>query len=324
MYSTTHVAFWGFGLILIFLSAVVVGAWHSSVIELPSTKAVGKMAHPVVALTARDVNRVVTARGTVDYEPEQKARLSARASGTIWRVYKEIGDTVHKGDVLALIDAEKVGKAKADFLLDYTQFELRDKTLARMRSLAANLAGKDVQIAEADQREARVRLFNDRQALLNFGLSIHLADIADLSDIDRIRFMRVLGLPDDLRQTPDAETLTANLLPLIAPFDGRVVERNATMGEIVQTSQPQALFVVADLRRLQIKLDVSPVDIARVRIGQSVTFRPDVSGSEISGVVSHISPEVDAKTRHIRVRAKANNPDELLRPNTFGTGSIVL
>jgi cobalt-zinc-cadmium efflux system membrane fusion protein len=293
-------------------------------IELPSTGAVDKVGLRVALARTRPLTHTVTAPGMVDYDPGLYARLTARASGAVWRVYKEIGDPIRKGEVLALIDAREVGKAKADFLTSLTQFQLRDQTLKSMRAAGSSVPAQSLRMAASAQREARIRLFNDRQALLNLGFSVRIADLADLSDDSRIRFVRLLGLPDEVRRGLDPDTLTANLLPLTAPFDGQVVERLAAAGEVVQTTQPKTLFVVADVSRLHIDLDVSPEDMAGVRVGQPVTFRPNDGGREAAGRVSHISPEVNAKTRRVQVHAEVPNKDGRLRPNTFGTGQIVV
>ena len=58
--------------------------------------------------------------------------------------------------------------------------------------------------------------------------------------------MRLLGLSESLRKQLDPETLTANLLPVTAPFDGQVVQRNAALGEVMQLTQPKPMYIVAD------------------------------------------------------------------------------
>src|SRR5262249_18908488 len=227
-------------------------------IEFPSADAVDKVGIQVAAVQVRALTHSVTAPGMVDYDPGRYARLTARAFGTVWSVYKEIGDSIRQGEVLALIDAAEVGKAKADFLTSLTQLQLRDETLKALQSAASSIPEQSLRTAEAAQREARVRLFNDRQALLNLGLPVREVDLANLSHVSGISYMRLLGLPDEVRQGLAPETLTATLLPLTAPFDGQVVERYAAAGEVVQMSQPKTLFVVGDVRVLHIDLDVNP------------------------------------------------------------------
>jgi cobalt-zinc-cadmium efflux system membrane fusion protein len=295
-------------------------------VEFPSAEAVRKVGLRVVPVEVRDLARHVTANGMVDYEPSRYVRLTARSAGTIWRVYKEIGDPIHKGEVLALLDSAEVGKAKADFLQSLAQVKLRTTTLERLRSIGREGAVPDRSLreAEASVQEGRIRVFNDQQALLNLGLPVRLRDVEDLPDDQLVRRLRLLGLPEDVAREFDPETLTANLLPLTAPWDGQVVERNTAVGDIVEKTSPKMLFILADVRELHADLDVAPEDMAEVRVGQPVTFRTDGSGIEVRARVSHLSPEVDEKTRRVRVHAELSNPDGRLRPNAFGTGRILV
>jgi cobalt-zinc-cadmium efflux system membrane fusion protein len=296
-------------------------------IEFASAETVQKAGIEVMPARVQDVARYVTAPAMVDYEPSRVARLTARATGTVWRVDKRIGERVRKGEVLALVEAAEVGRYKADFLQSLAQVKTRATTLQQMQG-----AGKEGAVAEQSLlgarsllREARIRLFNDQQALLNLGLPLRLRDVEDLPEDQLARHLRLLGLPEAVRRQLDPETVTANLLPLTAPFDGVVVQRNTAPGEVVQATSSRSMFVVADVSHLHIDLDVRPGDMAEVRPGQTVLFGRDARGPETArATVSHISPEVDEKTRRVQVHAEVANPDGRLRPNTFGTGRILV
>jgi cobalt-zinc-cadmium efflux system membrane fusion protein len=295
-------------------------------INFPSASAVEKIGIQVAPVQERAVTQSVTAPGMVDYEPGRYARLTARASGIVVRVEREIGDPVRKGDLLALLDAAEVGKAKADLLQGLAQVKLRSTTLQRMQKLFEQAALPESSLREAETAlsEARIRLVRDQQTLLNFGLPVRLSDLQKLPDDQLARKVRLLGLPDAVARDLDPETVSANLLPLTAPFDGQVVERNVATGEVVQLAQPKSLFVVGDVRRLHIDLDVNPEDMALVRVGQRVTFLPNDGGPEAVARVSHLSPEVNARTRRVQVHAEVPNEDRRLRPNTFGSGQIIV
>lgn len=131
-------------------------------IEFPSAAAVRKVGLRVVPAQVLDVTRTVTAPGMVDYDPALCAHLTARASGTVWRVDKEIGDSIHKGDGLALIEAAEVAKAKADFLQSFVQFELQDATLKSVKASAGVVPKQSIWTAWSGQFEnlerARLRL----------------------------------------------------------------------------------------------------------------------------------------------------------------------
>jgi cobalt-zinc-cadmium efflux system membrane fusion protein len=296
-------------------------------IELPSADAVRKLGLRLAPVQERSLTQYVTANGMVDYEPAAYARLTSRASGTIWRVFKEIGDPIQKGEVLALIEAAEVGRAKADFLQGLALFRQRSTVWKQLRPAERTGAVPDRTVIDAEfaLRQARIQLAGAHQALVNLGFPLRLKEVEKLSDEELPRYLRLLGLPPAFAKQLDSETLTANLLPLTAPFDGQVVERNAATGEVVDlNSRPQILFVVADLRQVHIDLDVNPEDIALVHVGQPVSFRPNDGTPEASARVSHLSPEVDAKTRRVRVHAQAANQDRSLRPNAFGTGRILV
>jgi cobalt-zinc-cadmium efflux system membrane fusion protein len=292
-------------------------------IEFPTAEAVRKAGIRVAPAQVQPMARYVTANGMLDYEPSCYAQLASRAPGTVWRVEKEIGDKVQKGEVLALVESSELGRAKADLVQNLAQVDVRTKTLQRLQSAGEVVSGGHLAEAAAALREARIRLFNDQQRLLNLGVILRLEDVAALPDDQLVRHLRLLGLPDAIRKQIDPETLTANLLPLTASFDCQVVNRRAAPGEVVDTAR--TLFVVADVRRLHIDLDVHLEDMAEVRQGQVVTFQPEANGvGAATAKISHISPEVDEKTRHVRVHAEVENPDGRLRPNTFGTGRILI
>ncbi len=296
-------------------------------IEFPSAAAVEKVGIKTVPVRVESLSHLVTAPGMVDYDHRSYARLTSRATGIIWRVYKHVGEPIHKGEVLALIDAAEVGQLKSDFLQDLAQAKYRAATAKRLEGLDEQGAVSEASLraAQTALREARIRLFKDQQALANLGLPVRLEEMEKLPEDQLARRLRLLGLPDAIVRDLDVETLTANLLPLTAPFDGQVVERNAAMGEVIQTTQPKTLFIVADVRDLHIDLDVNPEDMAAVRVGQKVLFRPnDGNAEKVSGQVSHISPEVNDKTRRVQVHAEVRNKDRRLRPNTYGTGEIAI
>jgi cobalt-zinc-cadmium efflux system membrane fusion protein len=298
-------------------------------IEFPSAEAVVRAGIRVETVQVRPLAQYVTATAMLDYEPSHLSRLSSRATGTMWRIDKVIGDPVRKDEIIAIIEAADVGKIKADLLQDLTQVRQRTSVLHRLQSLTERGAVSDRSLSDAEfaLREARIRLFNDQQALLNLGLPIRLEDLGKLSEEQLVRHLRLLGIPDSIRKELDTETLTANLLPLRAPFDGQIVERNVTPGEVVQTVQTlqtKSLFVVADVRFLHIEINVNPADMSLIKLDQEVTFRSESrEPREATGKVAHISPEVDPKTRRVYVHAEVEKSNGL-RPNAFGTAQILI
>jgi cobalt-zinc-cadmium efflux system membrane fusion protein len=284
------------------------------------------------------LEEVVTATGEVDYDQNRLAHLGSRVAGTVWSIEKQAGDRVSRGEVLALISSMEVGKIKADFLHDVVEYQLRSKLYERMQAAGGSVPERQVREAEAQMREAHIRLIADQQALLNLGLEVHLDEVQKMTDEQLAQHLRVVGLPPAVLRREKVATLTSNLVPITSPFDGEVVRRELVVGEQVDTRHPY--FTVADLRHVWVMLNVRLEDVPRVRLGQEVTFQTEGLKEEVPpGKVTWISAEVDDKTHTLAVRAAIELEEKTpsaaesagtsrgygrLRPHSFGNGRIVI
>jgi len=291
-------------------------------IQFVSAAAVDKAGIEVEPVWQAPMVEAVTANGEVGYDQTRLARLSTRQPGTMWRVEKQVGDRVQRGEVLALVEASEVGRAKAEFLQAFVQTGLKAKNLESMSAALGAVPGRTLREAEAAMSEARIRLATARQTLVNLGLPVDADILKDVPENQLTGRIQFLGLPDSLAKTLDAASTTGNLLPLKATFDGVVVSRAVVAGEVVDTSK--VLFVVADTRRLWLTLEVRLEDAKALALGQPVRFRPDASKVEVKGAITWISTEIDHRTRTLKVRATLANADGVLRANMFGTGRIIL
>lgn len=295
---------------------------HLRRIQFASKEAAAKAGVEVEPVWLAPIIESVSAHGEVTYDQTRVARLSARVSGTVWRVTKQVGDRVQQGEILALVDAAEVGKAKAEFLQTLVQVDLKKQMLTNFRAAEGAVPERTIQEAEAATQEAQIRLLTAQQALVNLGLPIQADDFTGLRSEEIVARVRFLGLPEAVAKPLDPKTTTANLLPLRAPLDGVVVSRAVVAGEVVDTAK--ALFVVADVRSMWLTLNVRQEDTQKLTLGQPVQFHVDGRAEEVRGTIDWISSAVDEKTRTVRVRADLANAEELLRSNTFGTGRIIL
>ncbi|MBI2823057.1 MAG: efflux RND transporter periplasmic adaptor subunit [Planctomycetia bacterium] len=300
-------------------------------VALRSAAAVQKAGVQVVRVARRPVDQEIVVNGVIAYDQSLVAHLSTRVPGTVWRIEKKLGQPFEKGDVLAIIEAVDVGRAKADFLQAVVMRQLKREIIQRLRSVEASIPQRQLLDAQAEARETEIRLVNAQQTLQNLGLPVRLEELAGVPDDQLARRIQFLGLPESIAATLDPATTTSSLVPLLAPFDGVVIGHEVSLGEVVSSSHPQ--FVVADTRQMWIKLDVRKEDAGRLALGQEVTFQADGVLRDITSTITWISTEADEKTRTVPVRAEVANPlvsdrgehDEqhrLLRANTFGTGRI--
>ena len=290
---------------------------HATKVQFASPASVAKAGVRLGKVVERPMAASILVNAEVDYDRTHFARVSSRVSGSASRIEKELGSAVRAGETLALIDAAEVGRAKAEFLQAFAAVESTTRALKRVQSSAdAGFRTEAERLAaESAAREAEIRLFNAKQALVNLGLSVPDGTPTEAS-------IARLGIAESLASTLSGE-LSANLIPLVARFDGVVVSRDLVAGDVVDPTK--ALFEIADTRRMWVTMDLPQAEAGRVALGQQVLFRPDDARDEgVGGTVTWISTSVDEMTRTVKVRADVENPGGTLRAHSFGRAEVVL
>ncbi|MFO0918963.1 MAG: efflux RND transporter periplasmic adaptor subunit [Planctomycetaceae bacterium] len=302
-------------------------------IEFESTEAIANAGIQTAPVQQRTMVEEIEVHGVIDYDRKLVARLSPRVSGTVWRVMKHLGDAVHAGDVVAIIEAVQIGDAKAEFLNALAVTESRTAQRQRLEGLRDVVPEKNYREAMLSEREARVRLRNAEQTLINMGIPIRQEDFLKLDDQQRADKLHFLGLPEDLQRELDPAKHTSNLVAMTAPFGGAVINRGFGLGEVVTPSD--TVFELADTSRMWVLMDIRKEDAVLVECGQRVEFHADGVEEIMVAKVDWISTEVDEITRTLHVRAQIDNPvvaeqdadgneQRKFRAHTFGTGQILV
>jgi cobalt-zinc-cadmium efflux system membrane fusion protein len=266
---------------------------ETGLIELPP-EAYASAGIQTARVEVRPFAAEIETTGQVGFNEDRIAHVSPRVAGRITSVRATLGQKVAAGQALAVIDSVELGKARADYLQAKAREELTRATFERESRLAADKISsqKEVLEARAAHLEAEAALRNAEETLHLFGLTPTQ--------------MGALG----------GNRPGASLLPISAPFAGTVVEKEASLGEMV--GPEQKLFTVADLRRVWIWIDVFEKDLRRVHLEDGVSVEPDAyPGESFQGKVSFVGAQVDSGTRTVRARIDIDNADGRLRPGMF-------
>ena len=290
-------------------------------VQFASLDSVNKAGIDVDVVGERPMIDAIEANGEIGYDPTTVARLSTRAPGAVWLVRKSVGDKVKAGEVLALVDAAEVGRAKTEYAQAVVQVRLKAQTYESVKSASGAVPERRIREAEAEVSDAKLRVVTAEQVLANLGMPVTegWGKLEAKQLADKLRFH---GLPADLAEEAAKKTTSANLFPVRASQAGTVVKADVVAGEVVDNSK--VLFVVADLGRMWLTMHLRQEDARLVKVGQKVRFGTDAAREEVAGTVAWVSPEVDEKTRTQAVRVNLDNPDGRLKANTFGTGRVVL
>jgi len=98
---------------------------------------------------------------------------------------------------------------------------------------------------------------------------------------------------------------------IVAPFDGVVTERNTDVGALINSgSSGRPLFVVSDLHRVRIYVQVPQAFTAGLRPGLKATFEmPQYPGQKFDATLITISNAMIQATRSMQVELQADNSD---------------
>jgi cobalt-zinc-cadmium efflux system membrane fusion protein len=221
------------------------------------------------------------------------ARLFPPLAGRIINLQAAIGDSVKAGAALATIDAPDFGQAIADAHKADADNTLKRQALARAKILfdGEALARRDLEAAEADAHAAGAEAERARLRLANL--------------------------------VPAGSRIDGQRLVLRAPLGGVVVDRQANPGTEVRPDAANPLFVISDLRRLWLNIDLPEKALAQSRPGAAVNFTLDAyPDSDFSARIERIGAAVDPVTRRIPVRAVVDNADGRLKPEMFARATL--
>ena len=231
--------------------------------------------------------------GEVQVNGDRMAHVAPRVGGVVREVRASLGDTVRKGQVLALLDSRELADAKASYMASAERLRMADATFNREERLWKGKVSSEQDYLDARQNrsEGRIELRTAEQKLL------------------------VLGLTEsEIRELPDSHEVALTAYRLLSPFDGTVIDRHITLGETVAAEDP--VFTVADLSTVWIDLSVYQRDIGAVRAGQSVRVETN-HGDEAELAIDFVQPLVGEATRTALARIIAPNTDGQWHPGCF-------
>lgn len=294
--------------------------YDKATLTAPSKEVLDLSELEFLTLEPQTLIQTISGTGYIEFDALRKGSISSNAPGVVFRILKNQGDKVLKGEIIALIDSPDIGKAKTDFMQSLVLKDNRKKSMERGQLAAAVIPERQIRELEMLFREIEIKLLADLQALINFGFTIDPADYKNLSDAEVFEKICEIGIPESIIKEYRG-SLSANLLPLKAPFDGQIITVIKGIGENVGPADAQC--VLADASKLVLIFNLPLDAVQLVKVGQNFQFKVElVEDQIITGVIDWVSPELDDKTHTVKVRASFANPEGKIRPNTFGKGVI--
>jgi len=222
----------------------------------------------------RTIIETITANGKI--QPEKEVKISPEVSGEIVELHVNEGDPVVRGQLLLRI--------KPDVYISQ-----RDRSLAAISSARARLAQAEAQFIQAELSYNRIKQLYDEQTVSKSEFEQAEASYrVSKSEVDAARYS-VISTEAALKEADENLTKTS----IYAPMTGDVSMLLVELGERVAGTGLMAgteLMRVADLSRMEARVEVNENDIVRVKRGDTAIIRVDAYlDHRFMGVVTEIA-----------------------------------
>lgn len=234
---------------------------------------------------AATMGNVIQLPGEVRFNEDLTAHIVPRTPGVAESVAADLGQSVKKGQVLAVISSPALADLRSASLAAQKRLGLAQTTYQREKKLWEDKisAEQDYLQAQTALREAEIEAQTARSKLAALGAG-------------------------------EAEG-ALNRYVLRAPFDGVIVEKHIAQGEAVK--EDANVFLLSDLSSVWVEVVVTPKDLELVRVGESVKITSAANDTSANGKVSYVGNLLGEQTRTAKARVVIANPNMAWRPGLF-------
>ncbi|MBS1588822.1 MAG: efflux RND transporter periplasmic adaptor subunit [Bacteroidetes bacterium] len=227
------------------------------------------------------VHNEIELTGSVSYNQDHLYRYQSLVSGIVRAVHFNIGDYVNQGDVLAEIQTTELSSQKADLRKAELELSLAQRQLVATKSLHIDGVASDKDLLEANSRVESL-----------------------FAEVNRIKeSVKIQG-----------GNIDKNIVVIRAPFSGYVVEKKITDGYQVNSGEDN-LFVLSDLKKVWVLLNVYPEQLNMVKAGQQVTIQSTAyKDRTFIGNIQKVLNVFDPEERVLKAIVEIDNQDLSLKP----------
>jgi membrane fusion protein, multidrug efflux system len=229
-------------------------------------------------------------------EAYNRAPIFARVSGYLKYWNADIGAKVKAGDVIAEIDApdldQQLLQARADLANQQASAKLSDVTLARRKTL---IVSNFVSMQEIDERTAD--LSNKNAAVKS-----------NQANVERLEAL-------------------ASYKKITVPFDGIVTARSTDVGALINAGQSSgpAMFIVSDIRKLRVYVNVPQSYVPSVPIGSKALISvPEYQTKTFAATVEASAQAVDVNSGTTQMQLALDNSAGELMPGGYANVRLSL
>lgn len=278
-----------------------------------------------------------------------KINVNSKVTGRVKWIGVEKGDKVKEGQVLVKLEDDEF---RAQYLQAKGAYEAAKAKYEEMKN---GSRPEEIQRALHDLDQGKAQLVDDKANLdrirplvqqgvfsrqqLDDAVSRYETSQQKVSSLQRTYELTKIGQrPEEIEMARGQMTQAQGAMDyaksqldateIRAPVTGTILDRTAEKGELI-TAQfassaeggPQGSVVsLADLNDLQVELDISQDDFAKLSPSQkAIVYTDAYPDKKYKGYIAQISPEANRQKATVQVKVQIENPDAFLRPDMNAT-----
>jgi len=232
-----------------------------------------------------------------------ESTIYARVNGYVDKWLVDIGDRVHKGQVLATIETPdldaQLQAAQHQWAVSQSQVEVVKANAEFAKSTYDRWRDSPKGVVSDQEREEKKAEYASSVAQLK---SAQAKVSADQADVDRLNAI------EGYKQ-------------VAAPFDGVITSRHIDIGDLVtsgSTTSTTSLYTVAQITEIRVFVDVPQRATAGMDVGvPAVATANEFPDKKFEGKIARTSHAIDPATRTLHVEVDLDNPELVLMPGMY-------
>lgn len=270
-------------------------------------------------------------RGQLMLDPSRLVHVHTRFAGEVTTVAEvvensqrrqlRVGDRVKSGQLLAVLWSKEIGEKKSDLVDAWSKLFLHETILRNLKKIeGGGVAQRTIDEMQRNYEADLIEVTRLSRTLRSWRI-----DQKEMDEIEKEarRLHQLANLSSEKGTQSDSSQLESHWaeIEVRAPRDGLILEKNFTVGDIVETNLD--LFKIADLSRLGVMANAYEEDLPRIDAlamesrSWSIELHSLPNHPPLAGRFESIGHLIDPNQHTAIVTGWIENPEGLMRVGQF-------
>jgi RND family efflux transporter MFP subunit len=258
-----------------------------------------------------DISHVLTLAG--QFQPYQVVDVHPKVSGYMAHIAVDIGDIVHQGQTLAVLE---VPELKAELQGSAFQLQQTKEEITRAQHEVSRAEATHAALHAASERLKQAATGRPGLIAQQELDDAQAKDLASEAQVDSAKAALAAAQEHTGAALSENQRVEAlhNYTNVTAPLDGVVIWRYADTGALIQggtnsNSQDLPIVRISQSNLLRLRIPVPEDDVKYVHAGDLLQVRVDAIGRSFTGKIVRFTREVNFETRTMETEVDVENKD---------------